>query len=274
MKKILFICDGDHFSKGAFQFINLIHENEPVLLKGLFFSPIELAQLIAVSYMPNAEPFAKMKAEEQRLVEQSKHKFIEACNASKIKYHLVDAEEDWNKELFVKESRFADLVVLSDELFRNSLYNDQPNFFMQEALRGAECPVLVVPDSFQKLDRIAAAYDSTKDSVFALKQFAYLFGQFTDLPTEFVYVKNETNEIIPNLPLLEEYASLHFNCLATAKLRFDAHKQFLSWLESKKNVLLITGSFGRSAVSNLLRPSFADHIIHAHPCPVFIAHHA
>ncbi len=273
MKKVLFICDGDHFSKGAFQFINLIQENEPIFVKGIFFPPIELSQLIAISYMPSAEPFAKLKAEEQRMVDQSKNKFIEACQSSNIKYHLIDTHEDWNKDLFVKESRFTDLVVLSDELFRNSLYNDQPNFFMQEVLRGSECPVVVVPDAFQKIERLAAAYDSTKDSVFALKQFAYLFPQLTDLPAEFVYVKNKPSEYIPSLELLEEYASLHFNSLATEKLPFDTHAQFLSWLEGKRNGLLITGSFGRSAVSHLLKPSFADQIIHAHPCPVFIAHH-
>lgn len=37
MKKILLLCDGDNFPKGAFRFIKNIREEEPVLVKGLFF---------------------------------------------------------------------------------------------------------------------------------------------------------------------------------------------------------------------------------------------
>jgi len=37
--------------------------------------------------------------------------------------------------------------------------------------------------------------------------------------------------------------------------------------------LLVAGSYGRSAVSDLFHSSFAEQVIHEHKMPVFIAHH-
>jgi hypothetical protein len=274
MKKILFLCDGDNFSNGAFRFIKQMNENDRVFIKGIFFMPIDYEQLISVTYMPVSGPFERLKAEEKRLVKQSKDRFIEQCDNARIKYHIHDINEGWDKDLFVKESRFADLVVISEELFCSNLFSEQPNFFMQEALRGAECPVMVVPENFKTLERIAFAYDGKKESMFALKQFAYLMAQYTDLPAEFVFIKYDKTSEIPNADLLQEYSRLHFDSLATSKLHFDAKKYFTTWLLEKKNVLLVTGSYARSAVSNLLNRSFTDHVIRDHTSPVFIAHTA
>ena len=62
----------------------------------------------------------------------------------------------------------------------------QPNFYMIEALRASESPVVVVPENFSRIDHLAFAYDGGKESMFAIKQFTYLFPNLTDLPSEFV----------------------------------------------------------------------------------------
>jgi hypothetical protein len=139
MKKILFLCDGDNFPKGAFQFIKQMNLTERVFIKGIFF--------------------VKFKEEEKRLVMGSKQQFADQCENSRIQYHILEKNQGWDKQIFTIESRFADLVVISEELFCSDLLNEQPNFFMQEALHEAECPVLVVPEKFERPDRIAIAYD-------------------------------------------------------------------------------------------------------------------
>lgn len=273
MKKILFLCDGDHFSEGSFRLIKQMREQEPVFVKGFFFTPIDMDRLISISYVQTAEPFVELKEMERELIEKSKGKFIEQCESSRIKYHIQDKPEEWNKELFAKESRFADLVVLSEELFCLNISDNQPNLFMHEALRLAECPVLIIPENFKSIDRIAVAYDGGRESVFAIKQFSYLFPQCAELPAEFVYVKENGSGGIPDADLLEEYSRLHFNSVGVSRLHFDEKKYFNSWLEEKKNVLLVTGSYSRSTVSSLIKWSFTDRVIKEHASPVFIAHH-
>ncbi len=273
MKKILFLCDGNNFPEGAFRFIKQLRETEPVFVKGIFSTPIDYDQLVSVSYIPIAEPYVKLKEEEKRLVEKTKERFVQECQLARIKYQTRDGIDGWNKELFIEESRFADLALISEQLFCMDAPDNQPNFFMEEALRNSECPVMIVPENFQSLNRLVFAYDGRKESMYALKQFAYLFPDFTDLPAEFVYIKDEDAGLIPHLELLEEYTAHHFSNLAAGRLNFDERKYFATWLAEKKDTLLISGSYSRSAVSNLLKKSFSGHVIHEQSNPVFIAHH-
>jgi hypothetical protein len=60
--------------------------------------------------------------------------------------------------------------------------------------------------------------------------------------------------------------------MSFSKLDFNAVEYFSTWISGKKNVLLVSGSFGRSALSYIGKRSFARDIIHDHQVPVFIAH--
>src|SRR5215468_980183 len=112
MKKILFLCDGDNFSSGAFQFIKLMRAEEPLFVKGIFFTPVDFGELIPVTVMPIAQPYIRLKEEEDTLVEKSKEQFADSCKLARIKYHIHEKSEGWDRDLFKKESRFADLVIV------------------------------------------------------------------------------------------------------------------------------------------------------------------
>ena len=71
---------------------------------------------------------------------------------------------------------------------------------------------------------------------------------------------------------IEEWASRHFSNLTITSLKMDAGKYFATWMGDKKESLLVSGSFSRSGVSQLLRKSFVKEVIEAHKVPVFIAH--
>ena len=205
------------------------------------------------------------------MVQKSQHRFIRACKDAGLR-HQVHSYNEWNKEIIEQESRYADLVVLSGELFCCDVPDRQPNYFMEETLRLAECPVVVVPENFRAIERIAIAYDGKKESMFALRQFANLFPDLIGLPTDIVHIKNDEDEEIPDRDLLCEYTKAHFEDQYTSKLHFDPRKYFASWLDDKKNVMLVTGSFSRSPFSNMIKESFATEVIKNHGCPIFIAH--
>jgi len=122
------------------------------------------------------------------------------------------------------------------------------------------------------VQRLVIGYDGSKDSVFALKQFCYLFPQFLDLPTEMVYVKNEDTDEIPELRQLKELSSLYFSSMSHTKLHFKADTCFSDWIGEKPAAMLVTGSFGRSGLSYMARKSFVEKVIRDHGTPVFIAH--
>jgi len=272
MKKILLLCDGDNFPTGAIRFIRNLRENEPLYVKGLFFNPIDILEMIPVSFMPIAGPYVKLKEEEKMLVQKSQEKFTEAFENVGIKYDIHPHIGEWDLELFIKESRFADLVVISEKLFCMNEMETQPNYHMMEALRASESPVIVVPENFKFIEHLAFAYDGGKESMHAIKQFVYLFPDLLELPSDFVHIKEEKPDGIPEKDLLREYTFSHFEAQYTSKLHFDPKKYLTSWLGNKKNVFLVSGSYSRSAVSNTFKKSFAENVIAEHTCPIFIAH--
>jgi hypothetical protein len=272
MKKILFLCDGDNFSEGSFDFVRQLSVHETISVKGLFFTPLDVEQMVAISYVSITAPYVKLKEQEMEMVRKSQQRFIQACEDAGLRYQVHSYANDWNKGIIEKESRYADLVVLSGELFCRDVPDRQPNYFMEETLRLAECPVVVVPENFRAIERVAIAYDGKKESMFALRQFANLFPDLMELPTDIVHIKNDAGDEIPDRDLLLEYTKAHFEAQYTSKLHFDPKKYFASWLDEKKNVVLVTGSFSRSPFSNMLKESFTTDIITRHGCPIFIAH--
>ncbi|MFI5153970.1 MAG: universal stress protein [Chitinophagales bacterium] len=271
MKKILFLCDGDNYPHGAFQFLKMMNAQEPIFLKGIFFNAIDYEQLITLSYLPLTAPYERMKTAEIQDVERSKEEFKKDCLHAGIKFLIHEKNEEWNRELLVKESRYSDCMVISEDLFMSQLLDTQPNFFMQELLHGSECPVAIIPEKFHEPDRLVFAFDGKKESIHALKQFTYLFPKYMDLPAQYVYV-SEDEEEFPDEELLKEFSRCHNNAAGFAKLTFDPKKYFATWLEYRKNAILVTGSYSRSSISNLMRSSFTDHVIREHACPIFVAH--
>lgn len=248
MKQVLFVCTGSNFPQGAFNFLKSLQHEEPVSTTGLFFQ--------------NGDDDTAA----------SKKKFSDQCEQHHILHNIHDNDSPWNKDAFAKESRFSDIVLLSSQLFYGDPQVRQPNPFLSEALHHAECPVLVIPEDFSPSNHLFIAYDGTRESTFAIKQFSYLFPHLTDLPTEVVYVNEEATNGIPELEHLRRYSRLHFSCMGFSKLHFKAAEYFATWIGERQHVMLISGSYGRSPFSYTASPSFAEEIIRDHRLPVFIAH--
>jgi hypothetical protein len=248
-----------------------LQQQERLRVRALFFGPVDYPTVAAMYGTAVMSPSINMDAEQNELVAEQKADFVEQCKQHQIAYDIPHNYSVWDRDLFSAETRFADLVLVSGDLFFAGIDDHQPNAYLRQALRAAECPVIVVPEHFEAIDHLFIAYDGTAKSVSALKQFCYVFPHLLNLPAEIVYVRNEEANNIPGLEDLKRLAMTKFNNLGYAKLHFDAATYFPTWIGEKKNALLITGAFGRSALSNIARRSFAEEILRDHRVPVFIA---
>lgn len=260
MKHVLFVSASQEFPQGAFNFLRIMKQNERVNARALFFKPVEYAPLSAVATNRGVDLALRGL-------------FARQCKDHYISYTINENEQSWDKDLLIKESRFADLILISGELFYADAEGPQPNQYLREALYAAECPVLIIPETFTTVEHLFMAYDGSKESIFALKEFCHLFPQLCDLPTEIVYVNEEAGDAIPELERLRQFTCSKFNSMNFAKLHFKAAEYFASWISEKHNVLLVSGSFGRAPFSYFIKRSFAEHIIQDHQLPLFIAHH-
>lgn len=272
MKKILLAFDGVHFSEGAFEFARKMNEISPILLTGIFLPQLDYSGLWSVSAAGAAGMVIPMMEEEDAIaVEKNMDRFKSLCQFANIDYRIHRDFTDFALPALKKESRFADLVILGSESFYQNIGINEPNSYLKDAIHNAECAVLIVPEKFDFPEKNILTYDGGESSVYAIKQFAYLFPEFADNKTVLLYARADEETSFPEEQNIEELAGRHFNDLTLFKLGLDPKKYFALWSGEKKGSILVSGAYSRSAFSMMFKKSFVSDVIRDHKLPVFIA---
>jgi hypothetical protein len=272
MKKILLPFDGSHFSEGAFEFARSLNEMEPILLLGVFIPQVNYANLWSYASAGSGPLLVPLvEEEESETVHNNIERFEKLCQKNNIDYRVHKDFFDFALPELKKETRFADIAILSSESFYKNLGTGVPNEYLKEILHSAECPVLVVPEKFNFPESNILAFDGSESSVYAIKQFAYLFPELSNNRTLLVYA-DEEEKAFPQKIYIEELAARHFSNLTLFKLDMNPKKYFTSWIREKKSAILVCGAYGRASVSQLFKRSFVSDVISDHQLPLFITH--
>jgi hypothetical protein len=271
MKKVIIPFNGIKFSEGAFSYAANLNSIKPILLTGIFLPHVAFSGffLFPPALLGDAEPL-EQKVEEEN-IQKNIERFTSLCEKNHIEYRIHEDLDDFAIPELIKETRFADLLIIGSEIFFKNISENDSNIFLKDMLQHTECPVLVVPEKYYFPSRNILAYDGSASSVFAIKQFAYLFPHLCNNKTILVYAAEETEDI-PAHENIEELAASHFSDLAITVLDTERKKNFNEWVLKHENPILVSGSFGRSGFSSLFTKSFVINIIDAHQTPVFIAH--
>lgn len=273
MKKILVVFDGSHFPTATLDFALKLNEASPILLTGIFLPSVDYAE--AMSYYYYGAAVAPMYLTEYDddpvAIKKNIDRFETFCLDHHIRFRIHDTIKKKVVKELQSETRYADLLILSSAHFYENLGEMIQEEYLTDTLHKAECPILLLPGEFEMPQNIILAYDGSASSMFAIKQFVYLMSFFTDMETMIVYA-DDKDDNIPFLDLIKEYAAHHFNKLGYYKLTAAPQKYFTTWLEDKGPSLLVSGSFGRSAFSELFHKNFLRNVIKEHNIPVFIAH--
>jgi nucleotide-binding universal stress UspA family protein len=120
-------------------------------------------------------------------------------------------------------------------------------------------------------EKLILAYNGEEDSVFAIKQFTYLFPKLYNWETKLVTLEEEA-ETLPHQELIEELAAKHFSNLTLEVVTTETRATFPSWISEQEGSILVAGAYGRSELSSLFKKSFLSEVIEEHKIPVFIAH--
>jgi len=271
MKKVLLVIDGKHFSNGAFEFIKKMNDSEPVLLVGLFLPAVEFTELFyAMGGMTGPVFLPDMKEETEDDLRKNIELFEHLCEKNGIEYRVHNNPVSNIANELKVESRYADLMVIGNELFYSNLGNERQYEYLLHALHNSECPALLVPEQYSFPETLVITYDGSASSTFALKLFSYLFPDMCSLKTLMVYASVEKD--IPDTEYVAELASRHYSNLTLHKLTAEPLKYFESWLMDNKNPLVISGAYSRSFISEIMKRSFVSEVINDHNVPVFIAH--
>lgn len=273
MNKIIIAFDGTQFSEGAFELARNLNEIQPILLTGVFVPQVNYANLWSYGTAMAGPGFIPLvEAEESETIQKNVQHFEALCRRHNINYRVHKDFYDFALPELKKESRFADLLIISSERFYENIAEDNNSEYMEDAIHHAECPVIVIPEAFEMPRRNILTYDGSSSSVFAIKQFAYLFPELCKNETLLLYVKDDKSKEIPAEEYITELATQHYRNLRIEKLQINPKKFFTTWLTETGNAWLVSGSYAKAGFSSLFHKSFISEAIGAHRLPVFIAH--
>jgi len=270
MKKILLPLNGDHYPQDLMDFACTLHPIGPVQLTAAVAPVSDYASLLQ-SWTGGLAP-ALFEGDGELLARRQCRMVERACEEFGIMCKMHMDREDFALPCLRKESRYADLLLLSSRHFFEERDSVQPNAWMKDLLHRAECPVLLLPEKTTLPGEIILAYDGSADSVFAIKEFAHLFPEFNAVQTTLVYINDELDAKIPGEASIRELGKLHFKKFRVLSLRMKSEQFYDTWIGMMTNPWLVTGSFGRSALSEVFHSSFSEELITRHQVPVFVAH--
>ncbi|MFI5185128.1 MAG: universal stress protein [Chitinophagales bacterium] len=273
MKKILLAFDGTNFSEGAFEFAKRMNEQSPILVVGVFLPQINYANVWSYAEGVAGSLFIPLLEKEDTIaVQKNIAEFESLCQKNNMEYRTHRNFSDFALPMLKKETRFADLLIIGSESFYENLGINQPNESLKDTLHDSECPVLVVPEIFEFPESNILTYNGTDDSVYAIRQFTYLFPELCKNKTLLVYAKEEHEKEFPDVVYIEELAARHFPDLTLFRLPANPKQFFHKWASEKKASVLISGAFNRSIFSHMFKKSFVADVIRDHKLPVFVAH--
>jgi len=274
MKKILLAFNGSHYSDAALSFADGLNKKDPILLVGVFLPQIDYANLLSYWGGGASGPLyvPVLQDEGSDAIKENIRRFESFCLKNDIEFRVHKDFADFAIPELKKETRFADLLIMSDQIFYDQQTSKGPDEYLKEVLHGVECAVIVIPEKFNFPTSNILAYDGSASSVYAIRQFAYLFPELADNETILIYASEKEVKKLPDEVNIEELAARHFSDLVLTKVKADPKIFFTDWMHKRNDCILVTGAFGRSDFSRWFRKSFITDIIKEHQLPLFIAH--
>jgi hypothetical protein len=269
MKKAITVFEGNNFSEAAINFIAQYPSVKKPLLVGIFLSSIDYSS--AIGYPISMAGYISPIIEDVKTVARNIKRFTELCEKHGIEYKIHKNAGANALDILKEETMFADVLIVSSELFYKHIGGKQPGEYMRRTLRTAECPIILLPENFNLPTKVILTYDGSESSIYAIKQFSYVLPELRGHKTMLVYA-SATESDIPELGTMEELTRRHFTDLSIHKLDLDGKKYFNTWLMDEKNAIVITGGYAQNGLEALFHKSFITETIADHKMPVFIAH--
>lgn len=272
MKKILLPLEGTAYHRDLLDFAAALNERSKIQLTTAILPDADYAELWTASGGVEEPRYIDPTQNANKIVANHGTRVKRYCEEHGIACGVHEDRYDFALPALRRESRFADLLLLSSSHFFEAIDDRQPNAYMKEILNHAECPVLLLPEKPTLPGEIILAYDGSASSVYAIRQFAYLFPEFNRLRTTLVCVSDHEQACIPDETLVREWCEQHFKHFRALRLHMRTDLFYDTWLGMLQQPWLVSGAFGRSDWSRLFHHSFIDRLIRNHAVPLFIAH--
>ena len=278
MKKFIVAFDGLRFSESAMSYAIFLAKHCKAHLVGAFLEDFMrhnygLAEIKKYEGANLDQYIEDMNQKDQDDRNESIAVFELACQDSGLNYSV---HRDRNVALneVLHESVYADLLIINAAETLSRYEEAAPSRFMRELLNDVQCPVVLVPASYEPIDKVVMLYDGEPSSVHAVRTFSYLFESIKHFDTEIVTVKRPEESLhVPDNKIIKEFVKRHYPKAESIVLKGVAEDEITNYLHrGKENAMVVLCAYRRSKFSRLFRPSMADYLLMHLKLPLFIAH--
>ena len=277
MEKILLALDGTNLHTAAVDFACWLGGLTHSKITGVILENLEGEENLVIQDAGTAgkgwqlDKGCDAYIRKNELVEKNIDFFKQACERHAASYAVHRHGGDPAAEI-LQESRFADLLVVDAETSFHKSFERSPTAFVKDTLAAAECPVIIAPDNFEGIEEIVFTWDGSKSSMFAIKQFCYLFPKLEDRKVTLLKVDKAKHTEEKDKAPLKEWLSSHYSCIGFETLEGDTATELLGYLLKKKKVFIVMGAYGRTMLSRFFKQSRAEIVIKTITQAIFIAH--
>jgi hypothetical protein len=279
MQKILLAIDPDQIDMNAVDFACFLSRLTHSRLTGVFLEDLEhknrfvVKELAGRPYLDTSLTTDLVQNKEKRKVVADKIRlFQEACQSREVCAQIQECRGLPIKEM-IGESRFTDILITDAQTSFSKNHKDSPSNFVTNVLQRAECAVIIVPGRIDNIDQIVFSYDGSASSVFAIKQFTYLFPEFNKKPVVVLEANSTGERRITEKHNMLAWLNVHYESTSFEMIQGDPQEAIFSNMLHREGAFLVMGAYGRPLLSRLFKPSHAEDILKmVIGLPIFIAH--
>ena len=272
--KILLALDATNFSKEQLQFPAFIAKQANAELTAIF---LENMVQVYVPFSKYGHLAGYQLSDDERdtvkkeVIAENIEAYRQACAEMGLSGRLLRASGIPEDET-IEASRFADMLLLSDDLSFAFSHEEEPTKFAEEVLTHAQCAVMVLPKTMQEINEVFFTSNGSFSSMYAIRQFTYLFPRFRDKKVTLLYVTENEDETTKHKRHIREYLEHHYTNVEFKILMGSPSAAILSHLSKQKDCMVTFGAYGRSKFSQFFNKSRADNILNKLDIPVFVTH--
>lgn len=278
MENILLAIDATNLDSSALNFACYLAKLSGSSITGVFLENLVenekpvLVRMHGTRYLDwEIDEMSPEVKEKRKIMESNISLFKETCGLKGVSYSIHLLEGNPVTEM-VAESRFADVIIVDAATSFKDEFEGVPTRFVKKLLKEGECPVIIAPEDFDKVEEIIFTYDGSRSAVFAMKQFTYLFPQLNDKKVTVFHVNENDEWDEEQKKMVGDWLKNHYSTVGFETPTGSASYELLSYLFLRKNIFIVMGAYGRSAVSRFFSHSHADMLLKTISQPIFISH--
>ena len=272
--KILLGLDGSPYAQAAIEYACQLALAHSASITGVAI--IDLPGIQSSSGpVPIGGTHYDVKLEDQQLMEtEEKAKailddFARICEEQQVNAVLhADTGRPFSE--IIEESKFHDFIVMGKRTFFEYTANETYGT-LEQILKNGLAPVLAVPDSVRKIEKVLVAYDNSAPASKAVHMFL-LLGIWNACDITLLTVNNDAEAGQSLLETLAEFFESYG--IKPNLVTQDGHPDDVvkSYIAENDIDMLVMGAYGRKSVREFFVGSVTQHLIQETTIPLFLYH--